>query len=159
MMNGHGKSDRPVVPAKSPNNVGQPTTEGVEGRGLAKGNLPLQNASRTPSRTDAPNVLERVRQAAGKDKKLRFTALLHHIYDLETLRMAYFSMKKEAAPGVDGETWRHSLAGCLCLLSVIPIPCAAWASLPKVRAGCGNPACPDLWRGLYANMIPTPTIA
>jgi len=38
---------------------------------------------------------------------LRFTALLHHIYNLKTLRMAYFSLKKEAAPGVDGETWRH----------------------------------------------------
>src|SRR5438445_4769163 len=46
-------------------------------------------------------------QAAGKDKKLRFTALLHHIYNLDTLRMAYFSLKKEAAAGVDGETWRH----------------------------------------------------
>ena len=38
---------------------------------------------------------------------MRFTALLHHIYNLETLRMAYFSLKKEAAPGVDGERWRH----------------------------------------------------
>jgi group II intron reverse transcriptase/maturase len=38
---------------------------------------------------------------------LRFTALLHHIYNLETLRRAYFSLKKEAAPGVDGETWQH----------------------------------------------------
>jgi group II intron reverse transcriptase/maturase len=79
----------------------------MEGRGLAKGNLPQQNASRTPSRKDAPSALERVRQAAEKDKKLRFTALLHHVYNLETLRMAYFSLKKEAAPGVDGKTWRH----------------------------------------------------
>src|SRR6202040_2391745 len=107
MTNGSGKSDRPVVPAKSPNNVGQPTAEGMEGRGLAKGNLPQQNASRTPSRSDAPSALERVRQAAGKDKKLRFTALLHHIYNLDMLRMAYYRLKKEAAPGVDGETWRH----------------------------------------------------
>ena len=45
MMHGHGKSDRPVVPAKSPNNVGRPpvkggasAAEGMEGRGLAKGN-------------------------------------------------------------------------------------------------------------------------
>jgi group II intron reverse transcriptase/maturase len=38
---------------------------------------------------------------------LRFTALLHHIYNPETLRRAYFSLKKEAAAGVDGETWRH----------------------------------------------------
>src|SRR5437879_5110828 len=107
MTNGPGKSDSPEVPEKSPNKAGQPVAEGMEGRGLAKGNLRQQNASRTPSRSDAPSALERVRQAAGKDKKLRFTALLHHIYNLETLRMAYFSLKKEAAPGVDGETWRH----------------------------------------------------
>src|SRR5258708_17851991 len=107
MTNGPGTSDSHVVPAKSPNKAGHPVAEGMEGRGLAKGNLPQQNASRTPSRTDALSALERVRQAAGKDKKLRFTALLHHIYNLDTLRMAYFSLKKEAAPGVDGETWRH----------------------------------------------------
>src|SRR5437899_786184 len=107
MTNGPGKSDSPEVPEKSPNKAGQPVAEGMEGRGLTKGNLPQQNASRTPSRTDAPSALERVRQAASKDKEIRFTALLHHIYNLETLRMAYFSLKKEAAPGVDGETWRH----------------------------------------------------
>jgi RNA-directed DNA polymerase len=107
MTNGPGKSDRPTVPEKSLNNAGQPATEGMEGRGLAKGNLPQQNASRTPSREDALSALERVRQAAKKDKKLRFTALLHHIYDPERLREAYFCLKKEAAPGVDGETWRH----------------------------------------------------
>jgi len=107
MTNGHGKSDRPEVPEKSPNNAGQPVAEGMEGNGLAKGNLLQQNASRTPSRNDAPRALERVRQAAKKVKNLRFTALLHHIYNLETLRMAYFHLKKAAAPGVDGETWRH----------------------------------------------------
>ncbi len=106
-MNEHGKSDRPVVPEKSPNKTGKLDAEGMEGRGLTKGNLPQQNATRTPSRIVAPNALERVRQAARKDKKLRFTALLHHIYNLETLRMAYFHLKKEASPGVDGETWRH----------------------------------------------------
>src|SRR3981081_3917696 len=107
MTNELGKSDRPTVPGKFPNNAGQTAAEGMEGKGLAKGNLPQQNASRTHIRTDAPSALERVRQAAGKDKKLRFTALLHHIYNLETLRMAYFRLKKEAAPGVDGEMWRH----------------------------------------------------
>lgn len=107
MMNEPGKSDRPVVPEKFPNNAKTAAAEGAEGRGLAKGNLPQQNASRTPSRIDAPSALERVRQAAKKDKRLRFTALLHHIYNLETLRTAYFSLKKEAAAGVDGETWQH----------------------------------------------------
>jgi group II intron reverse transcriptase/maturase len=79
----------------------------MEGRGLTKGNLQQQNASRTPSRKDAPSALERVRQAASTDKEMQFTALLHHIYNPETLRTAYFGLKKEAAPGVDGETWRH----------------------------------------------------
>src|SRR5271154_2256067 len=107
MTNGPGKSDRPTVPEKSSNNAGPSAAEGMEGRGLAKGNLHQQNASRTPSREDALSALERVRQAAKEDKKLRFTALLHHIYNPEALRKAYFSLKKEAAPGVDGETWRH----------------------------------------------------
>src|SRR5206468_3027486 len=108
MMNEHGKSDRSVVPAKSPNKAGRPAAEGTERSGLTNGNPQQQNASRTPSRTDAPSALQRVRQAASsKDKETRFTALLHHIHNLETLRMAYFCLKKEAAPGVDGETWRH----------------------------------------------------
>jgi group II intron reverse transcriptase/maturase len=92
---------------KSPNKAGRPAAEETEGRGLAKGNLRQQNASRTPGRSDAPSALERVRQAAKEDKKTRFTALLHHIYDLEMLRGAYRGLKREAAPGVDGETWRH----------------------------------------------------
>src|SRR5258707_12620666 len=98
MTNETGKSDRPTVPEKSPNNAGQPVAEGMEGRGLAKGDLPQQNASRTPSREDALSALERERQAAKKDKKLRFTALLHHIYDPEMLREPHFCLKKEPAP-------------------------------------------------------------
>ena len=86
-MNEHGKSDRPVVPEKSSNKTRQLVAEKMEGRGLTKGNPPQQNVSRTPCRTNAPSALERVRQAASKDRKLRFTALLHHIYNLETLRM------------------------------------------------------------------------
>jgi len=107
MMNERGKSDRPVVPVKSSNNVGQPSAEGMEGRGLTKGNPQQQNASRTQSRSNAPSALERIRQAASKDKEMRFTALFHHIYTPAALRTAYLYLKREAAPGVDGETWRH----------------------------------------------------
>jgi RNA-directed DNA polymerase len=106
-MNEPRKSHRPIVPMKSPNKAGQPAAEAVEGRGLAKGNLPQQNAPRTQNRAGAPSALERVRQVAAKDSKKRFTTLLHHIYDRERLRAAYFSLKREAAAGVDGETWRH----------------------------------------------------
>jgi len=48
-----------------------------------------------------------VRQAAQRDRKQRFTALLHHVYDVERLRTAYLALKRDAAAGVDGETWRH----------------------------------------------------
>jgi group II intron reverse transcriptase/maturase len=107
MMNEHGKSDRPVVPVKFSNKAGQPVAEGMEGRGLTKENPLEQNASRTQSRSNAPSALERIRQVAKMDKEMRFTALFHHIYAPEALRTAYLSLKREAAPGVDGETWRH----------------------------------------------------
>lgn len=107
MMKERGKSDRPVVPEKSSNQAAPAAAERMEGRGLAKGNLSQQNASRTLRRNDAPNALERVRQAARRNKEAKFTALLHHIYYPDTLRAAYLKLKKEAAPGVDGETWRH----------------------------------------------------
>lgn len=106
MMNGHGKSDSPIVPGKPPNKAGGPAAEAVEGRGLAKGNLDEQNASRTPSRTDALHALERVRQAAERDKGQRFTALLHHVYAIERLETAYRALNPKAAPGIDGQTWR-----------------------------------------------------
>jgi group II intron reverse transcriptase/maturase len=48
---------------------------------------------------------DRIRQAAKTDKERRFAALLHHVYSIETLREAYSGLKREAAPGVDGETW------------------------------------------------------
>jgi group II intron reverse transcriptase/maturase len=54
-----------------------------------------------------PSARERIRQAARKDKEARFTTLYHHVYSIENLREAYFDLKREAAPGVDGETWRE----------------------------------------------------
>jgi len=99
MMNARGKSDRPIVPTKLPNKAVEPAAEAVEGRGLAKGNLPEGDAFRTPRRGHAQSALERVRQAA-----------------------------------------------------------SACASPPKVGAGCGSSARPDLWRGPWVTMVPTPTI-
>ena len=96
---------------KSSNKAGQSAAEGMEGRGLTKGNPQQQNASRTQSRTDAPSALERIRQAASKDKEMQFTALSHHIYALEALRTAYLYLKREAAPGVDGETCKAGSYG------------------------------------------------
>jgi RNA-directed DNA polymerase len=109
MMNGRGKSDRSIVP-KEPANKGNGaplTAEQVEGRGLAKGNPSQQNKVRTQRRAALQSELERVRQAARRDKGLRFTALWHHVYNIDRLREAYYAMKRDAAAGVDGETWQH----------------------------------------------------
>ncbi|NIS81935.1 MAG: group II intron reverse transcriptase/maturase [Anaerolineales bacterium] len=108
-MNERGKSDSPIVPGKLPNKgCGAPRpAEGVEGRGLAEGNPIRQTRSRTQSRKDLQRALERIRQAARKEKRLVFTALWHHVYDLERLRESYYGLKRKAAPGVDGETWQH----------------------------------------------------
>ena len=107
MMDERRKSDSAVVAGKRSNNAGQPAAEIVEPRALAKGNPQRRNASRTQCRTDAPSALERVRQAAVKDRRQQFTALMHHIYAIERLESAYRALKHDAATGVDGETW-HS---------------------------------------------------
>jgi group II intron reverse transcriptase/maturase len=106
-MHSRGKSDGPIVPEKSPNKAGRPVEEVAEGRGPAKGNLLQRNALRTQSRVGTSSALERVRQAARRDRKQRFTALLHHVYNIERLRAAYLALKRDAAAGVDGETWGH----------------------------------------------------
>jgi group II intron reverse transcriptase/maturase len=107
MTDDRGKSDSSVVPSKPPNNAGQPAAEAVEGSGLAKGNSPEGHDGRTQRRTQPSAGIERVRQAAKRDRTQRFTALLHHVYDIERLRAAYFALKRDAAAGIDGETWRH----------------------------------------------------
>jgi len=108
MMNGQGKSDGRVVPAKSPNKAGLPTAaEGMEGSLPTKGNSSPQNIHRIQGRERMQSALGRVRQRALQDKKLKFTSLMHHITATDTLREAYYSLKRDAAAGIDGETWRH----------------------------------------------------
>ena len=101
-----GESYSGVVPTKRPNKSGQPLAEAVEGRPLTKENTPEPNSCRTPRRESGRSGLERVREAARKDKKQRFTALLHHV-SIDRLRDSYHSLKKKAAPGVDGMTWQE----------------------------------------------------
>lgn len=83
-----------------------PTAEVVEGRGLAEGNLRQRPMPRTQSRTGMPHELERIGAVARRDKQGRFTALMHHVYGLDALREAYHRLKRNAAAGVDGTTWR-----------------------------------------------------
>jgi len=135
-MNESGKSDKPIVPMKPANSGSSQSfwklleqLEQVEGRGLAKENEgcagnetdvvfqagPAKQTDRTQSRLEGSfntpdeglhSALERVRQAACRDKDLKFTSLWHHVYNIDQLREAYFAMKKNASAGVDGETWQ-----------------------------------------------------
>src|SRR5438477_5478095 len=107
MMNDRGKSDRSVVPEKLPNKADSHAAEVVEGRDWAKGNPAKRDKPWTLSQPGLPSALERVGQAARQDKKMRFTALLHHIYDEDRLRRAYMAIEHDAAAGIDGETWEH----------------------------------------------------
>jgi group II intron reverse transcriptase/maturase len=105
-MHDGGESYRGVVPAKQPNKSETSPAEAVEGRPLTKENTQRLIPGRTQSRESGSNGLERVREAARKDKKLKFTALLHHV-SIDLLRDSYHSLKKQAAPGVDGVTWEE----------------------------------------------------
>ena len=104
-MNDHGKSDRPVVPAKPSNKAARAEAEMVEGRGLPEGNTASKPRPGHSAGRGASSALDRVRRAAQKDKEARFTALLHHV-DLDRLRAAYRALSPKAAAGVDGVTWQ-----------------------------------------------------
>ena len=107
-LNGHegGNAGNGQGAPKGPGEGDRPLAEGMEGRGWAKGNAGPQNTPRAQDRQGVPSAWDRIGQAARMDKGRRFTTLLHHVYNIETLREAYFSLKREAAPGVDGETWQ-----------------------------------------------------
>jgi hypothetical protein len=106
LMNGDGESYCGILPTKQPNKSEESPAEVVEGRPQTKENTRQPNLCRTPSRESRPNGLERVREAARKNEKLKFTALLHHV-SIDLLRTSYHSLKKQAAPGVDGMTWEE----------------------------------------------------
>lgn len=61
MMHGREKSGLAVVAMKPANKAGKPAAELVEPRAGAKGNASQHGASRTLRRTDASQVLERIR--------------------------------------------------------------------------------------------------
>jgi RNA-directed DNA polymerase len=108
-MNGSRKSDSFVVPEKRPNkDCGAPRpAEEVEGRRLTKGNSGQQTKRRTQSRESLQHALDRIRQAARRDKQLRFTTLWHHVYDIDRLEKAYRGLNRKAAAGVDKVTWQE----------------------------------------------------
>jgi RNA-directed DNA polymerase len=106
LMDVAGESDNWVVPAKDSNNGPLGLAEGLEGSRLIKENTGEPGTSRTQSREIVSPGLKRVREAAKKDKELRFTALLHHVTE-RLLRDSFYSLKRQAAPGVDRVTWQE----------------------------------------------------
>ena len=113
-----GESHSSIVPVK-PANKGQvpgPAELG-EGRGLTKENTEQSLLDRTPSREKDGKPLRTrsrgllgVREAARREREQEFTSLLHHLTP-ELLRASFFELKKQAAPGIDGETWRDCAEG------------------------------------------------
>src|SRR5215470_8277621 len=104
-MNAGGESDGRVLPAKYSNKDENPSAESAEERRPTKENTAQATACRTQSRIDASSGLHSVREAAKRDKQLKFTALLHHV-TLPLMRDAFYALKREAAAGVDGVTWK-----------------------------------------------------
>ncbi len=101
------ESDDSIVPEKRANKAGtNAAAESVEGRGSTKGNATrtLLAPDSVPGRRGMG--LLGVREAAKRDTKIRFTALLHHV-NPELLRASFFELKRQAAPGVDGMTWHE----------------------------------------------------
>ncbi len=108
-MHERGKSDRPIVPRKPSNKAaGAPAAaERVEGRGLAKGNPQQPPQTRTLSRKALMLKLRRIRQVAKERRGERFTALWHHVYNLNRLHEVYYELNRSSAPGVDRVTWQQ----------------------------------------------------
>ena len=101
-----GESDGCVVPVKCSNNDGKPSAEGMEGRRPTEENIVQTTASRAQNRIGASSGLDGVRKAAREGKRTQFTALLHHV-TVSLLRDSFYALKRGAAPGVDGLTWRE----------------------------------------------------
>ncbi len=105
MTHGREKSDPAIVVLKPANKAASAAAELVERRAGAEGNARQQSTHRTQTRARVTQALDRVRQAARQREKERFTALLHHV-SVDTLQTAFYALKRNAAPGVDGMTWQ-----------------------------------------------------
>jgi RNA-directed DNA polymerase len=103
-MNGLEKSDLPIVAKKPANKAATVAAEPVERRGGTKENADQQTTVRTQSREAVSHAQGRIRDAVARNRSEKLTALLHHV-SADVLRAGYFSLKKTAAPGIDGVTW------------------------------------------------------
>src|SRR6476620_10771830 len=104
MMHGRGKSDSAIVAVKLVNKAGRLAAESVERRAGTKGKAAQRSTRRAQDRESVSQALDRIRKVAKERKKEKFTALFHHL-SLDLLEQAFFDLKDNAAPGVDGVTW------------------------------------------------------
>src|ERR1039457_5089625 len=109
-MNVPEESDSGIVPMSHSNKVEQSMAESEEGRPLIKENIHQSSTRPTQSGARVSQGLAGVRKAAREHKEMRFTALLHHV-TVDLLRDSFSSLKRKAAPGVDGMTWHAYEAG------------------------------------------------
>jgi RNA-directed DNA polymerase len=99
-----------VVPMNHSNKDTRSSAESEEGRPLIKENAGQSNTHPTQSGKGVSQGLAGVRKAAREHKEMKFTALLHHL-TVDLLRDSFYSLKKKAAPGVDGVTWQEYESG------------------------------------------------
>ena len=104
------ESDSGILPMNHSNKDGKPLAESEEGRPLIKENACQPNTYPTQSEKGVSQGLAGVRKAARENKERKFTALLHHL-TVDLLRESFYSLKKKAAPGVDGVTWQEYETG------------------------------------------------
>ena len=139
-MNGMEQSDLAIVPMRAANKGTSVPAEPTEGRAGTKGNPRGQSTHRTQRRARVTQAAERIRQAATRKPKEKLTALLHHI-TTEALDAACFSLKKEAAAGVDGVTWHEYGKGPAERLSALHdrVQSGAYRALPSRRVKIPKP--------------------
>ena len=104
-MNDMEKSDSAIVAMKPANNGTPVPAEPVEPRAEPKGNLEGQSTCRTQDRESVSQAADRIRQFVHREPGMRLTTLLHHV-TVAALGWAFFELKKDAAAGADGLTWR-----------------------------------------------------
>jgi RNA-directed DNA polymerase len=104
------ESDSGIVPMNHSNKDGQSLAESEEGRTLIKENTHQLSTHSTQSEVRVSQGLAGVRKAAMERKEMKFTALLHHL-TVDLLRDSFYALKRKAAPGVDGVTWREYEVG------------------------------------------------
>jgi RNA-directed DNA polymerase len=104
------ESDCGVLPMNGPNKGSHLPAEGREGSPRIEENTSRTHMPLTQSRERMSQGLAGVRQAAKVRKQEKFTALLHHLTE-GLLRDSFYSLKREAAAGVDGVSWKEYETG------------------------------------------------